>query len=138
MIDRDSYSAGGRGHDEFVADARALLELVRSYSALDVLLERPLAAQDVQLLVNAARRALAATAVDELGAMAELMADVAHELDAPIEEDLRAAKRLIEMTYAESSSAAPLPTTFRPVETLLFDPAEIPEFRSWRTDKFRQ
>jgi hypothetical protein len=136
MIDRDSYSPGSRGYDEFVADARAFLEMVRSYVAFDVTLDGAVSVADVQRLVDAARRTLAASAVDELAALAELMADVAGELGAPIEEDLRAAKRLIDMIYAEICGNR-LPELKR-VETTLFDPAEIPEFTSWRYDRYRQ
>ena len=45
--------------------------------------------------------------------------------------------RLIDMTLAETHSSRRAPTP-KSVETLLFDPGQIPQFRSWRTDKFRQ
>jgi len=131
MIDRDSYAPGVRGYEQFMADARALLEAVRRYAALDAALEQPASATDTQRLIDDARRTLAASAVDELGALAELMADVARELAAPIEEDLRAARRLVDMTYDEAAGGGRLPH-FTRVEATLFDPAEIPEFSSWR------
>jgi len=136
MIDRDSYPAGSRGYDEFVADARGLIETVRRYAALDAALEQPAAASDTQRMVDMARRALAATAVDELGTLADIMADVARELGAPIEDELRAAKRLIDMSFAESTGKR-LPR-LPPVETTLFDPRDIPEFASWRTKQRSQ
>lgn len=136
MVDRDSYAPGALGYDEFVADARALLEIVRTFSVHDASLEQTMASHDVQRLVDSARRSIAATAVDELGTLADLLADVARAFSAPIEEDLRAAKRLLDMTFAETNVVR-MPD-LKPVETLLFDPSEIPEFRSWRTEKHGQ
>lgn len=136
MIDRDSYAPAGRGYDAFMADARAVLEMVRSYAAHDVVLDRPMASDDAQRAVDSARRAIAATAVDELATLADLMADVARELDAPIEDDLRAAKRLIDMTHAEANGTR-APT--RPAdEASLFDAAELPRSPSWRHALHRQ
>ncbi|MBX3501365.1 MAG: hypothetical protein KF889_18150 [Alphaproteobacteria bacterium] len=130
MIDRDSYAPGGRGRDAFMSDARALLEMVASYAAHDLALDRVMASSDAQRLVDSARRAIAASAVDELATLADLMADIAHDLGLPIEVDLRAARRLIDMTHAEASNAD-LPA-LSPVEGTLFDPSDLPEFRSWR------
>jgi hypothetical protein len=134
MIDRDSYSAGFRGYDEFMGDARAFLAMVRSFSEFDARLDQTMAAYDMQLLIDSARRMMAATAVDELAAIADLLADTAREFGAEIEDDLRAARRLLDMTLAETNGGRR--TALKPVETLLFDPEQIPEFCSWRTDKF--
>lgn len=107
MIDRDSYAPGGRGRDAFMSDARALLEMVTSYAAHDLALDRVMASSDAQRLVDSARRAIAASAVDELATLADLMADIAHDLGLPIEVDLRAARRLIDMTPCGSQQRRP-------------------------------
>jgi len=96
------------------------------------MLDRALAASDLQRAVDSSRRAMAATAVDELATLVELMADVAREFGAEIEDDLRAAKRLVDVIYATTKSIR-MPARLE--GATLFDASELPEFRSWRYAK---
>lgn len=128
MIDRDSYLPGISGEADFLRDARSLLAMVHAYVVLDRAFEASAACDDAQRLFDGARRGMAASAVDEIGAACDLFADIAREIGAPIEAELRAAKRLLDLTYDEAS-ARELPP-LRPIQATLFDPTEIPEFRS--------
>lgn len=90
------------------------------------------ASDDTQRMFDMVRRGLAAAAVDELATACDLMADVAREMGAPIEDDLRAAKRLIDMTYDDTCTArSPKPG---PVQRTLFDARAITEFAGWRPE----
>ena len=129
MIDRDSYLPGPGGEEEFLADARALLATVEAYAAFDRALDIRAKSTDSQHLFDACRRGFAATAVDELGASCDLLADVAREFGAAIESDLRAAARLLAAMHGEDHRSLP---RLHPAETTIGDASRIPEFKAWR------
>src|SRR5690349_14567250 len=109
MIDRDSYWPGSGGETEFLADARALLAAVKSYVSLDRALDIRAGSADAQRMLDHIRRALAATAVDELASACALLADVAREFGAEVESELRDARRLIEAMCNEPATPGDMP-----------------------------
>ena len=131
MIDRDSYWPGPGGEREFLTDARALLAAVKIWVGLDRALDIRAGSADAQRLFDQNRRALAATAVDELATACDLLADVAREFGSDIERELRDARRLIEAMYEQTAPSSDMPL-LRPVTTPVADATRIPEFKAWR------